>query len=89
MALNNDVDMIFLQTTHIDFRFNRSGCSEKYIGYFRRHHRATPAISKGSPAALVYQVLMILIHSNCCPMLTPSRSEDWPSMKYLAGDLGA
>ncbi len=64
MAVDNDVDLVLLQTAHVHFRPDRGRRTEEDVRDLGGDHGPAPTIRKGGPAALVGDIFVVLVHAH-------------------------
>jgi hypothetical protein len=64
MAVDNHVDMVFFENTHVNIHRHRRGGAKKDVGNLRGHHGSTPTVGKGRAAALFRNIFIVLIHTD-------------------------
>jgi len=68
MAMDDDIDVIFLEATHIYISPYGSRRTKEDIRYFRSDHGTAPAVCQCCSAALLCDILIMLVHPNGGPM---------------------
>ena len=68
MTVDDDIHLFFLENAHIHFGPHRRRRPKEDIGNIRGHHGSTPAISERRSAALMGDILVVLIHPHMGPV---------------------
>ena len=66
MAVNDQIDLIFLQHAEVDLCAERDRCSEQDVLQLGRDHGTAPAVCKGRSRCLSNQVFVFLIDTDTC-----------------------
>ena len=64
VPVNDDVDLVFLQTAHVHIHRHRGRRPEENIGNLGGHHGAAPAVGQSGAAALLGDILVVLVHAH-------------------------
>jgi hypothetical protein len=64
MAVDDDVDVVFLHDAQVGFGLQRIGGAEEHVLQVGGQHGAAPAVGHGGAGALFDQVFVVLVHAH-------------------------